>query len=67
MVKNFILFIAFCILLGVDAEFASYAMGGGLLNGSLVSIVFIVGIIAFINFILLQGMFKIYKNKEFLK
>lgn len=67
MIRNFMLFIAFCVLLGIDAEFASYVLGGGLLNGSLVSIVFFTGLAIFGNFVILQFMFKVYKDKEFFK
>lgn len=64
MVKNFILFILFCILVGVDVEFGNYVIGGGLLNGSIISILLISGLIMFVNYVLLLGMYRTFKNKE---
>lgn len=67
MIKAFVLFILFCVIVGIDAEFASYAVGGGLLNGSIVSIVLFTGVIIFANYLLILGMYKVIKNKEIFK
>ena len=67
MIKAFVLFILFCVIVGIDAEFASYAVGGGLLNGSIVSIVLFTGVIIFTNYLLILGMYKVIKNKEIFK
>ena len=58
-----VLIVLFIMMVGVDAEFISFALYGGLLKGSEVGIFLIIAICVAANFGFLRAMWHLYKGK----